>query len=470
MVETTSATEGSVADMIAASYMGGSPTEDESEQEEVKAEKFEFSDAFQSRIAALTLRDDGFVRKTIHLLNPDHFENVGEAALVSMAIKHFKKYNAVPATASMKELITEAIRSGVIRKDILSVVSAAWKQMKQDDLTDGNYVADKLAEFARHQATAQAILASVSLLEKKNFSKIESSFKAALEIGLNEDGGIRSYWDTEARTEERADRIAGKMPPMGITTGIHRMDELLYHKGWGRKELTIIMGGAKAGKTTALINFAQAASLAGKNVLYVTCEVAARIIEERLDACITNTLMKDLTISMKTIESKLSALEARAGKLDLAEYPSGMLSPAMLRKLLEAHKSKGTRYDMVVVDYADIMCPDNRTDSVIENSKSIGLGLRAIAFEFDCAVLTATQTNREGFKATVAKAEHVAEDFNKIRTADLVISINKTEEEAKKGEARLYFAASRNQESGFVIIIKQDLARMKFVESVIGVE
>ena len=85
-------------------------------------------------------------------------------------------------------------------------------------------------------------------------------------------------------------------------------------------------------------------------------------------------------------------------------------------------------------------------------------------------MLTATQTNREGHKATVAKAEHVSEDFNKVRTVDLMISINKTEEEAKKGIARLYFAASRNQEDGFTIIIKQNLEMMKFVESVIGEE
>ena len=85
-------------------------------------------------------------------------------------------------------------------------------------------------------------------------------------------------------------------------------------------------------------------------------------------------------------------------------------------------------------------------------------------------MLTATQTNREGYKSAVAKAEHVSEDFNKVRTVDLMISINKTEEEAARGEARLYFAASRNQESGFTIVIKQNLAMMRFIEEVIRVE
>ena len=94
----------------------------------------------------------------------------------------------------------------------------------------------------------------------------------------------------------------------------------------------------------------------------------------------------------------------------------------------------------------------------------------ALAFEFDCAVLTATQTNREGYKAQTAKAEHVAEDFNKIRTADLVISINSTEEERAQNVARLYFAASRNQESGFTVRIKQNMKKMTFIESILGVE
>ena len=49
-----------------------------------------------------------------------------------------------------------------------------------------------------------------------------------------------------------------------------------------------------------------------------------------------------------------------------------------------------------------------------------------------------------------------------------MISINKTEEEQQNEEARLYFAASRNQAGGFTIKIKQDLARMQFCLAVLG--
>jgi replicative DNA helicase len=127
-------------------------------------------------------------------------------------------------------------------------------------------------------------------------------------------------------------------------------------------------------------------------------------------------------------------------------------------------------FDMVVVDYADIMQPERFVESTTENSKSVYVGLRGLAMQEGFALLTATQTNRQGFTAAVAKAEHVADDFNKVRIADVIISINATEEEVKEGYARLYFAASRNQAAGFSIRIEQDRERMKFIKRVLGEE
>jgi replicative DNA helicase len=128
------------------------------------------------------------------------------------------------------------------------------------------------------------------------------------------------------------------------------------------------------------------------------------------------------------------------------------------------------QFDIVIVDYADIMAPDFRTQDTIENSKSVYLALRALAAEENVAMLTATQGNREGSKAVVLKGEHVADDYNKVRTVDIMISINVSDEERANGEARLYFAASRNQEGGMTVFIKQDLSRMKFIASIVRIE
>ena len=435
------------------------------------AAPFEFEEGFQSKIAAHSLRDLEFMRRVAHLIKPDYFENIGEAALVNISLEFFKKYAAVPDAATTIQLIKEKHEKKLLKGEVYDAVRSSFRSLYQTELMGGVYVAEKVAEFCRDKATENALLASVEFLNSKNFNKINEVMQEALNVGINEDGDEYDYFDKiEDRTERRLDIIAGKIKPNGITTGYARMDDLLYHRGWGKKELSLLMGGAKSGKTTALINFGRMAAMAGKNVLYVTLEVSAQIIADRLDASITDNEMRELSKSIHDVSSKVKALKGKTGKLKIHEFPSGSLSPNMLRRLIERHKNKGLTFDLIVVDYADLMIPDFRMNDAIENSKNVYTGLRAIASEEDAAVLTATQTNRDGFKSTVAKAEHVAEDFNKIRIADLVISINATEEERAVGEARLYFAASRNQETGFSIFIKQEIAKMKFITAILKVE
>lgn len=465
---TLAAAEVSAAEMIGSSFEGGVPSEDTVMSGET-VEKFNFDADFQTRVAVLTARSTDFISRVGHLLKPDYFENVGEALLVSFILKYHEKYRSLPDRTIMADLIKKARVAKIVRDDSLEAVKSSYLNLYREvDISGREYVEERIVEFARHQATTAAILRSVELVQRGEFEKVEKYIKEAVEVGVNEDGGAYDYYSNiSLRSSKRLDEASGTRPPRGITTGHLKLDEILYHQGWGRKELATIMGGAKSGKTTALIGFAKAASLAKFNVLYVTLEVSASIIGDRLDASMSDTMIKELGKKINDVKSKIESLQAHAGKLVIHEYPSGTFSPKMLRALIDRYEAKGQRFDLVVVDYADIMAPNYRYQDVIENSKSVYVDLRAIAQEKDVAMLTATQTNREGYKATVAKAEHVAEDFNKVRTVDLMISINITDEERSKNEARLYFAASRNQESGFTLFIKQDIAKMKFIESIV---
>lgn len=444
-------------------------------------EPFDLDEEFQTKIVYLAVTDTTFMRKVSHLLRPEYFEKVGEQSMVKLALDHFQKYkSALTDIPTLKVAIQDAKDRKVLRgdqlKELAPVISQIheWLQEARAGKPVGvnaDYVADKVAQFARNAAVTNAILQSAELLNKGDFEKIEKLVTKATKVGIQEAAAGGDYFERlQARTDTRADKSVGKLPPRGITTGERPIDELLYHRGWGRKELTVLMGGAKAGKTTALIHFALGAVMATKNVLYVTLEVASEIVEDRADARITETEMTELVNQFGVVRDKVSGLESRVGRFYIAEYPSGSFSPSMLRGLLERHKAEGKTYDMVVVDYADIMRPDFRTTDPIENLRTIYVDLRAIATEWDVALLTATQSNREGYKAIVAKAEHVSDDFNKVRTADLFITINSTEEERKRGEARLYFAASRNQRSGFTIFIRQDFGKMQFISRIERIE
>jgi replicative DNA helicase len=434
---------------------------------------FEFDEDFQAKIIALKLRDTAFNERTDGLLQPQYFASEAHGHLVRLVDDYYAKYRKAPDAAIHKTLVIQAVKEKRLRRDAAEDVLVAINAARKADISDRSFVVDQVADFARNQAVEQAILESVHLLAKKDFSKIVAMIQAATNVGAAEETGEYDYWEgIERRTQERLDEIAGKRLRDGITTGIKELDQFLYHHGWGRKELSVLMGAAKAGKSMSLGGFAKFASLAGKNVLYVTLEVAAKIIEERIDADVSDTAIRALKTTPHEVDKRIKARRDAGGigHFKIREYASNTFKASQLRRLLESYRAKGIQFDAVFVDYADIMAPERFSGDLKEDSRQIYLDLRAIAFDYNVALITATQTNRDGAKKMTAGMTDVAEDFNKIRTADIVISINATEAERAAGEARLFFAASRNSEDGFTLRIRQDRSKMKFITKILGKE
>lgn len=463
------ATEESLAEDIAIS-MGAHVKPEETMELDEDVPKFLFDGAFQTKIAAMAMSDHQFLNQAEGLLRPEYFENQAEATLVYLSLQHYREYKSTPDKATMIQLMKGALASKLIRADMKSDVIDAFNNLRKFDISNRQYVVDRVSEFARHQAMGQAILDSVEFVEKNQFDKIFEVVKSAMDVGAEDDNPAYDFFaKIGERTQDRKDLLSGKKKKDGITTGIKRLDDNLYHGGWGKNELTVFMGAPKSGKSTALGEFAKSAALAGNNVLYVTLEVSTEIISERLDANISDVEIALLSSKINEVEKKINAAHSKAGRLMMNGFPTGSMSPSMLRRLIAKYKQDDIVFDLICVDYADIMRPDNITDSDINNSKSIYVDLRAIAQEEHLAMLTATQTNREGAKSSVAKMEHVAEDFNRIRIADLVISINKTDDEKAAGEARLFMAASRNQKGDLTIHIEQDMERMRFITKILRI-
>ena len=444
---------------------------EESEVGEAEAEApiYDFDEEFQDKIAALALRDTAFLQRAGGLIRPEFFANEAIAGVVGICLDFYSRFRKVPDKASLGPLLRDAFDKKRIRKDLVEEVRDAIKRLYAADVSDRGFVEEKVGEFARHRAVEEAILAGVRDLEKGDFAKIEKRVKEAMLVGVSDLTAEYDYFSMiEARTQRRKDLAAGIVKPNGISSGYVELDKLLYHHGWGRKELSVIMGAAKAGKSMSLGEFGKHASLLGYNVIYFTLEVAAAIIADRLDSNISEIAMKELKAKPIEIQKKIEAAKAKAGVFKILEYPTGTLKPSGVRRVLEEYRARGVTFDLVIVDYADIMAPERHFEKDTENSKSIYVDLRGIAFDYDCALLTATQTNREGAKKSTAGMTDVAEDFNKIRIADIVISINATEEERATGEARLFFAAVRNGESGITLNIQQDRERMRFITKVLG--
>lgn len=434
--------------------------------------KYTFDGEFQTCVVALLTRDVDFCIRTDGLIRPEYFEDDLEASIVAMWLSHFQKYRRLPDNPGViKEVVKEGIKAKIIRSDLIPDLTTKLHSLKDVEIDDREYITDRVVEFARHQALTQAIFEAVELIERGEVERVEPKVREASQVGADETNAAYDYVGrSEARKLFRDDLASGKIKRDGIPTGLEVLDTLLFNRGWGRRELTVIMGGAKAGKTTFLIDSARAASLSGFNVLYVSLEVASNIIAERLDANVAELAYRELDANAEEVHEKIQAVFKGAGQLLIHEFPSGSLTPKDLNRLINRYKAKGLSFDLVVVDYADLMIPDVNFRDSIENSKRVYIDLRAIGQEHNLALLTATQTNREGMKEAVAKMHNVADDINKVRTCDLLISINSTEDERVRNECRLFFAASRNQAGDRTVRIQQDLARGKFFKKVLDVE
>ena len=436
--------------------------------------KFDFDIEFQTKIAACVFKDKQFNDRVIDLIKPEYFQSNSEAAIVYAVSRYFSKYKTAPDITILMQLLKDDIKAKIIRSDLVDDVKDSVRKLVAEDITDAVFVSDQVAVFARHQAMENAMMPYLDLIARGEYDKAAKLVAEASSVCANEGDDDYEFFSDEAIEEReriKNERLTGASTGVTIPTGLKALDKCLFHGGWAKKEFYTLMGPPKIGKSIGLAYFAKCASMQGHNVLFVTLEVSKAMAAERIESSITGIDMTELVNNIADAKDKIIAIRSGVGKLFIREYPPNRMTPSMLKRLIQKLKSKGHKIDMVVVDYADIARADVVIpNNPIENSKSIYTEFRAIAVEEEVAVLSATQTNREGIKAITAKMEHAAEDINRIRIPDLVISINRTEEEKMRNEARLFFAASRNQQGDFTIFIKQALSRMAFVDSILKIE
>lgn len=435
---------------------------------------YNFGESIQDELTYNIITDTQFVRRIDGLVKPEYFDNMANGMIVDISLAHFSKYKQAIQIKTLIQELKEKVEKKIIREDIKDIIKDKISQLfTMDKLVSKEKLVDDISIFAKHQAVQKAFMDCVPKLESGDFNYIEKKMKNALQTGASSEFETYSYFDKAMeRIENRKLQLLGQKEIEGISTGIVELDNCLRSKGWGKKELSLVMGGPKTGKTMGLANFALNAALAGKNVLYISLEVSKDIISERCDANLADIRINDLNADLERIQSTadvLARVMKKAGVLDIQEFPTGQMRPSDVRRLVEKRQADlNINYDLLVVDYADIMRSEANFSEKRDGLTSIYEDLRAIGQSYNLAVLTATQTNREGVKAKVADMTHVAEDLGKIRTADIVISINCSEEEKMLNEARLYFAASRTGEMDITLKIKRDIAKGRFITKVLS--
>ena len=384
-------------------------------------------EAIESTIIKNLVGDDTYVRKVIPYIKPEYFNDYSDKILFDIINNFIVTYGQTPT----REVLAIEVDN---RKD-LNEDSYKELQVKIQDIdnteVDSQWLLDSTEKWCKQRAVYLALLDSVKIAdgqdEKRTEDAIPSILQEALAVSFDDHIGHDYIEDYESRYEYYH-RNENKLP----------FDLSLFNKitkgGLVNKSLNVALAGTGVGKSLFMCHMAAASLLQGKNVLYITLEMAEEKIAERIDANLLNVNIKDIEdLPEQLFESKVQRLAQKTnGKLIIKEYPTASAHSGHFQALLnDLSLKKSFKPDIIFIDYLNI-CASSRYKGALVNSytyvKAIAEELRGLACEFDLPIVSATQTTRSGYGSSDVDLTDTSESFGLPATADLMFALISTEE------------------------------------------
>jgi len=374
------------------------------------------------------LHNEEYLRKVVPFLKSEYFEDEKQKIVYQEIASFVEEYNEL----TTKEVLCIEIEK---RKDI---TDSMFKDITSliDELdnspADLQWLLDTTEKWCRDRAIYLALIESISLADGKDDTKgrdaIPSILSDALAVSFDNHVGHDYLIDYEERYESYH-RKEDKIP-----FDLEFFDKVTKG-GLPNKTLNIALAGTGVGKSLFMCHFASSVLLQGKNVLYITMEMAEEKIAERIDANLLNINIQDITdLPMQMFESKVNDISKKTqGTLIIKEYPTAAAHSGHFKGLLnELALKKSFRPDIIFIDYLNICASSRYRAASNVNSysyiKAIAEELRGLAVEANLPIVSATQTTRSGFASSDVDLTDTSESFGLPATADLMFALISTEE------------------------------------------
>ena len=374
------------------------------------------------------LYNEEYLRKVIPFLKADYFEEHNQKVVFEEIDNFVQEYNQ-PATKEV--LCIEVEKRSDINDTSFTEITKLISYL-EDVPTDFDWLVDTTEKWCRDRAIYLALMESISLADGKDKEKdrdaIPGILSKALAVSFDSHVGHDYLLDYEARYESyhrKEDKIAFDLEYFNkITKG-----------GLPNKTLNIALAGTGVGKSLFMCHVASSALLSGKNVLYITAEMAEEKIAERIDANLLNVNIQEITdLPKQMYEDKVTNLAQKTqGSLIIKEYPTASAHAGHFRALLnELALKKSFRPDIIFIDYLNICASERYRQGGTVNSysyiKAIAEELRGLAVEANVPIVSATQTTRSGYGSSDVELTDTSESFGLPATADLMFALISTDD------------------------------------------
>ena len=425
-------------------------------------------DNLQQTILRNVITNETYMRKVLPFIQPDYFTGIHQKLFKELA-SFVSKYNKLPTEEAFRVEVDQSDRFA--NANDYTEASTIIPEIFKIEAIDEKWLENTTEKWCQDQAVHQAVLEAITVIDGKHKSLTKNALpdllQKALAVSFDTNIGhdyIESFSERYDFYHEQEERIEFDLDKFNtITKG-----------GLPNKTLNIALAGTGVGKSLFMCHVAGSVLAQGRNVLYITMEMAEERIAERIDANLLDVPLDQIpNLSFDMFSNKIAKLKKMtSGKLIVKEYPTGSAHSGHFRALLNELKLKKKFIpDMIFIDYLNI-CASSRMKTMggSINSytyiKAIAEELRGLAVEFDVPIVSATQTTRSGYGSSDPGLEDTSESFGLPATADLMFALVSNEELESQGQIMVKQLKNRYNDPAthkrFVVGI--DRSRMKLFD------
>ena len=384
-------------------------------------------DRIEQTVLRNLLHDEPYMRRVFPFLKPEYFGDASDREVFKCIHKFISDYNDCPTP----EALDIALQKTNLGEEQFKAAHELVQQLTPE-ATNQLWLLTETERWCKERAIYNAILKSIEIMDGRDkqhtTDALPSLLQDALGVGFDNSVGHDYINDAESRFDfyhRVENRIAFDLEMFNkITNG-----------GLPNKTLNVALAGTGVGKSLFMCHVAAACLSAGKNVLYITLEMAEEKIAERIDANLMNLPMDQLhDLPKQMFSNRIDRIKDKTeGRLIIKEYPTAGANASHFKALInELSLKQKFRPDMIMIDYLNICASSRFKGGANINSytlvKSIAEELRGLAIEHDVPILTATQTTRSGYGNTDVELTDTSESFGLPATADLMFALISTEE------------------------------------------
>lgn len=372
-------------------------------------------DLFEKIVIYNALFDQSYLETIIGHVKPSYFKNKSIKTIFDCLLSYYKEFSKTPNVTELKAHLIDQDKREALKETILLIQSL-------DKKYDKDVLLKNTERFLKEKAVLNTVLKTSLDIQTGEIdaSKILKDFENACNISLVDNIGF-DYLESIDQHCADIQKVFKVIP-----TGWNWLDDKL---GGGfmadGRALYVFFGVTNVGKSIFLGNIATNLLSQNKTVLLISLEMPEQIYARRISAQLSKIPFKDLSLQIDPLKKYLNSykIKNQNSKLVIKEFPTKTVSPLQIKSYIEKLNKQGIHPDAIVLDYLNLLAPNTKGLNSYESIKEITEQVRALSYQFNCPIISATQANRAAFQTPNPDMDMTSESMGLSHTVDAQISI-----------------------------------------------